>query len=341
MASSSDKRITAKKVMTYIAFLALACILMYFSFKNIDWNDFLEGMKSCSLTLVILSTIVSLIISYIRAIRWKILIYPLDRRIATRECFDGVNTGYLVNFIFPRAGEVTRCGVITGAGKASFESVLGSVVIERAIDMISMILIFIAVFIFEWKRFGDFLKINVLDNLAVKFGNVGFWITLVAIAAAIVLAILLIRRYKAQIMKNRVFGKILNILTGLKDGLLSWRKMDLKLRLKFIWHTIVIWFGYWLMSYLTIIAFPAMASFDATDALFIMLAGSLGWVVPVQGGIGAYHFIVALALTTIYGMTQTDGMVYATISHTSQSIMMILAGLASMVSIAFYKKAKQ
>jgi len=72
---------------------------------------------------------------------------------------------------------------------------------------------------------------------------------------------------------------------------------------------------------------------NSIDALFLMVVGSLGWVVPVQGGIGAYHFIVSLALTSVYGISRTQGFVFATISHETQAVTMILFGLFSLIRI--------
>jgi len=74
------------------------------------------------------------------------------------------------------------------------------------------------------------------------------------------------------------------------------------------------------------------------DALFLMVVGSLGWVVPVQGGFGAYHFIVSMTLVPIYGVTQSTGLIFATISHESQVVQMIICGIISLISVAVYKK---
>ena len=73
------------------------------------------------------------------------------------------------------------------------------------------------------------------------------------------------------------------------------------------------------------------------DALFLMMVGSFGWVIPVQGGIGAYHLIISLALYTVYGISQTTGVIFATISHGSQAITMLLFGAISLLSITIRK----
>ena len=70
-----------------------------------------------------------------------------------------------------------------------------------------------------------------------------------------------------------------------------------------------------------------------------MIVGGLGWVVPVQGGLGAYHFIVSLALLKVYEIPQTMGVVFATISHESQALVMIICGAAAVIGIWSRRRA--
>ena len=76
----------------------------------------------------------------------------------------------------------------------------------------------------------------------------------------------------------------------------------------------------------------------ASDALFLMMVGSFGWVIPVQGGIGAYHLIISLALASVYGISQTTGVIFATISHESQALTMLVCGVISLISFTLSKR---
>ena len=106
----------------------------------------------------------------------------------------------------------------------------------------------------------------------------------------------------------------------------------------FFAYTLIIWIGYWLCSLWTMRALPAFDALDGWDALFLMVVGSLGWIVPVQGGFGAYHFIVAMTLMPVYGMDKQTGLLFATVSHESQIVQMLLCGLISLVSWAVYRR---
>lgn len=97
----------------------------------------------------------------------------------------------------------------------------------------------------------------------------------------------------------------------------------------FLLLTLLLWTMYFLMSWFIIKALPMDFGFTFADALFIMLVGSLAGIVPVPGGFGAFHYIVALALQTLYAIPFETGLIFATLSHESQAVTVILCGLLS------------
>ena len=109
----------------------------------------------------------------------------------------------------------------------------------------------------------------------------------------------------------------------------------------FFGYTLLIWISYWLCCLWTLYAFPGTESLTGLDALFLMAVGALGWVVPVQGGFGAYHFIVAMTLVPIYGFAESTALAFATISHESQVVQMLVCGLVAWASWAVcHRKSK-
>ena len=97
----------------------------------------------------------------------------------------------------------------------------------------------------------------------------------------------------------------------------------------FFAYTILIWVTYWFMAASIVWAAPFLDGLDMIDALFLSLVGGIGFAVPVPGGIGAFHFIIGLALSMVYGLPMEMGIIYATLSHTCQAITQILFGLFS------------
>ena len=237
-----------------------------------------------------------------------------------------MNIGYLANFVFPRIGEFVRCGVISKDskdGKASYDKVLGTVVTERSLDMIVMLLILFVFLLVKWDEFGTFFVDRMWIPLSQRL-NFSLWWIVVAVVFIMAAAICLIIRYRER---SAFAGKLWKFCRGLLDGIVSCFRM--KGWWKFLLYTALIWLMYFLMSYMSLRAVPLLDELSGTDALFLMLAGSLGWVVPVPGGFGAFHYIVALALSTVYNLPFELGIIFATISHESQSLMMAVTGLSS------------
>lgn len=133
--------------------------------------------------------------------------------------------------------------------------------------------------------------------------------------------------------------KIWGLSVGLGQGLTSCLRMERKWM--FLIYTALIWASYWLMAVSIMRAVPELDSLNLVDALFLSLAGSLGWVVPVPGGIGAFHFVVSLALSSIYALPMAQGIVFATLSHESQAITMLLFGGFSFLWESFRQKGER
>ncbi len=317
----------------YILLLALAGLLLWFSFKGVKWEDFVAGLKEADFRWIGVSMAIGIVAFFVRALRWRLIMIPLGQKISKRDSWDGINIGYLTNFAIPRAGELARCGVITRKTGLPFESVAGTVVLERSIDMLSLGIVFISVIFFFWDSFGGFINTQIIESMQSHF-SVGLIIIAVSTIVASAIFLYIIYKYRQS---HPILRKIADIVKGVLKGLLSGFKMPQKWL--FLIYTFLLWVCYWLMSYTSILAFSSMnQGLGASDALFLMMVGSFGWVIPVQGGIGAYHLIISLALASVYGISQTTGVIFATISHESQALTMLVCGVISLISFTLSKR---
>ena len=330
----------------YIISAAIACVLLYFSFKEVSWPDFIAALKSCRWEFILLSMIASIFAFWLRGLRWREILLPIDPTTSRITTFNAINIGYIANFVFPRIGEFVRCGFITknsqniphgpdsqeGVRKlASYDKVLGTVVLERSWDMITMFLFLIILLAFKWNEFGGFFVEKMWKPMQ-KYFNFSMWWIVLAICFSVVLLVWLVLATKD---KWKPSGRLCEIFGGLMQGIGSCVKM--KQTRNFFIQTALIWAMYWLMSAATMWALPDLDTLGIVDALFLMIAGSLGWLVPVPGGFGAFHFVVSLALSTIYGIPFELGIVFATLSHESQAITMALCGGGSYLYETFRK----
>lgn len=328
----------AGKIIRSIIFLLLSVVLLYFSFRGVKWRDFTDGLMSCNYAWILVSMIVGVMGFVVRALRWRLLMLPLNGKVSRMEAYNGVTVAYLTNFVFPRAGELARCGVIAQTGKISFEGTLGTVVLERTFDLFCLLFWVLFLLVFKWQQFGKFIEETLLEPLFVKIqDNIVYGIIAVAVLLAIVIIPVLLRK---KLSRFKIFNKLSGVVKGLVKGFLSAFKM--KHKWLFLLYTALLWGTYWLTSLTTIYAFPQVHDLTAIDALFLMIVGGLGWAVPVQGGIGAYHLVISMALLGVYGIARQTGIIFATISHESQALVMIICGAVSLVIInAAIKKIKR
>lgn len=320
--------------MKYAVSASLAFVLLYFSFRDVEWADFMEGLKSCRWEFILLSMAAGSFAFWLRAVRWRKLLLPIDSSITRITAFNGINIGNISNFVFPRIGEFIRCGVITRRSepvspddpehkKASYDKVLGTVVLERSWELLVMLLLLAVVVVGGFNRFGGFFVEQIWTPMAQRLDFSIWWIVAVLTLAGVA-GCLALWRYRDT---NPVFSKVWGIFRGILQGFASCMKMDRKWM--FFAYTAFIWMTYWLMAASTVWAAPFLSDLDLIDALFLSLVGGLGFAVPVPGGIGAFHFIISLALSGIYGIPAELGIIYATLSHTSQAITQIFFGAGS------------
>ena len=322
------------QILKYAVSASLAFVLLYFSFRDVEWADFMEGLKSCRWEFILLSMAAGSFAFWLRAVRWRKLLLPIDSSITRITAFNGINIGNISNFVFPRIGEFIRCGVITRRSepvspddpehkKASYDKVLGTVVLERSWELLVMLLLLAVVVVGGFNRFGGFFVEQIWTPMAQRLDFSIWWIVAV-LALAGAAGCFALWRYRDT---NPVFSKVWGIFRGILQGFASCLKMDRKWM--FFAYTAFIWMTYWLMAASTVWAAPFLGELDLIDALFLSLVGGLGFAVPVPGGIGAFHFIISLALSAIYGIPTELGIIYATLSHTSQAITQIFFGAGS------------
>ena len=316
---------TLKKILKYAISASIAALLLWFSFRDVEWSEFMAGVRSCRWEFILLSMAAGAFAFWLRGLRWRQLLLPIDSQTTRLTAFNGINIGNISNFVFPRIGEFVRCGVITRRTTATYDKVLGTVVLERSWELLVMLLMLAIVIIGGFERFGTFFLEQIWQPMTSRL-NFSLWWVIMALAAAAAALIYIIWKYRDR---NPFCIKVWGIFRGLAQGFTSCLKMDRKWL--FFAYTACIWLTYWLMAASTMWAAPFLEGLDLIDALFLSLVGGLGFAVPVPGGIGAFHFIISLALATLYGIPMETGIIYATISHTSQAITQIFFGAGSYV----------
>ncbi|HRG51396.1 MAG TPA: lysylphosphatidylglycerol synthase transmembrane domain-containing protein [Bacteroidia bacterium] len=328
-------------ILKFIFFLGLGVLLVWLSVKDIS-KEQQEKIKIALLqadySFVALSILVGILSHYFRAIRWKILLVPLNHRPKTSNTFFAVMVGYLANLAINRLGEVTRCGMLNQYEKVPFTEGFGSVVAERALDLICLILIFFITLFIEFDKIYGIANDQIITPFFLKLKSLFEHKILLAIMVVMLLIIAAILFYFRKKLQEIFSAKIKNFIVGLWQGLISIK--NVKQPISFIAYTILIWLMYILQAYVCFFAFPETAQLPFMAATVIMVFGSLG-IIAVPGGTGAYQAIVMPILITVYLVPDTSAFAFAWTVWAAQIVLILTLGLISLILLPLLNKQEK
>jgi len=320
------------KTLRFFLFLSIGLFLLYLAVRSVNFEEFVDTLSKANFLWVALALFFALIGYMSRAYRWRLLIKPLNYNPPFRNVFYALMLGYTANFALPRIGEVTRCGSLRKSDRIPVDSLLGTVIIERAIDLVVLLTILVVIFFTKMEFFGGFFRQRLFRPLmdplqgVAHFPLINWLIGLVVLAGIVVLVRFLSRKFSRAPVVIKVKKLIRGVIYGLKTIA---RMQD---RWVFVLHTVIIWMMYFLMTYVLVFALPATNHLQPVDGLFLLVIGGLGMSAPVQGGLGVFHVITMLGLS-LYGISESEGFAYAVLSHESQSLFAILLGGLSFIML--------
>jgi uncharacterized protein (TIRG00374 family) len=328
------------QTLKFIAFLAVGILLLWFAFRKTDFNKLSADLKEADYSWLLLSVLFGFIAYVSRARRWVILINPLGFKPSLRNAFYALMTGYLANLALPRIGEITRCVALSKKEKIPVDQLIGTVVIERTIDFISLMLIMIILIFTSSDQISLFLKESILvpiqEKVLLIFGIT--WISWVILFVLLIIALVLMIRNKINLRKIRFFSKMFDMGRGVINGLKTITNLERKW--EFIFHTVFIWINYALMTWVVVFSIESTSNITFPDSIFLLVIGGLAMSAPVPGGVGAFHYIISRGLLFVKGIPIEDGLVYALLTHESQLIFVAIIGTISFF-IIFKKDRKE
>ena len=344
----------SKKILKIALSFALAGVFVFFAFRGIDWASFAQDIRQTRWIWVLAFCVVSVGALIFRMLRWQALLRPLHSgadaaesgsggsaagsadgadgaggKVSALRVWDANNVGNIVNVVIPGSGEFVRCGYMT-AGRSSYDKVLGTVVTERICDVLAIVLLMAIAILCGSEQMKQFFRNNIAGAAAGQLSLLWVLAGVLLLLAAGVWALWHFRE------RNAFCWKIADKLKGFAGGMTSFVRMRKKWL--FIIYTIGIWTMYVLMSYSIIKAMPELSHLGAADALFLCAIGNFASVIPVPGGIGAYHYLVALLLSGIYGVSWETGLLNATLNHELHAILILLIGAVSYISLTLQNR---
>lgn len=313
----------------FIAFLAVGVLLLWLAFRNVNFSKLGADLKEADYSWLLLSVLFGFIAYVSRARRWVLLVNPLGYHPSFKNAFYSLMTGYLANLALPRIGEITRCVALGKKENIPVDQLIGTVVVERTIDFLSLLTIMILLIISSGDQITLFLKDSILVPIQQKIFSIfgSTWVLWVVLFILMIVALFLVIRYKKRLRKVRFFAKMFDLARGIINGLKT--ITNLKRKWEFVLLTINIWVNYILMTWVVVFSIDSTSHLTLADSIFLLVIGGLAMSAPVQSGLGAFHYIISRGLLIVKGIPLEDGLVYALLTHESQLIFVAIIGTIS------------
>ena len=315
-----------KKILQIVASLLIAGFFIWLSLKDIDAGDVYNQIKSVKLGWLLLFIPLTLFSHFLRGLRWELLLAREKIQPSKLTLFTGVMLGYVMNLVFPRLGEVSRPVYVARKMDVSSGMMIGTILLERLIDLLFLILLF---YIVVFTLVGD------PEVLSGVFGREslpsGLLLGIALATLTLPLGLLLLFRFSRALSARfvipsgakqediplfmRLMRKVFDLIESFSNGILSIRYVpNWPL---FIGYSLLIWVCYILMMLIPfgMLDFGPTYGLGLKEATIATMISSIGIVIPTPAGIGTYHLFVQQALYQLYSIPLVDGLTFATVTH--------------------------
>ena len=255
--------------------------------------------------------------------------HPRTSEIRTSVCLYAVFISYAASLIIPRIGEFSRCAILKRYDGVSFSKALGTVVTERAVDTLIVMIYSGIILLIEMSVFGTFFQKTgtSLDHILESFSLTGWLVTGVCGIAVLILLHLLLKNFS-------IYNKVKMTLGGIWEGVLSLRGIrNLPL---YLFFSIGIWVMYFLHYYLTFFCFDFTAHLGIGCALVSFVVANFAVIVPTPNGAGPWHFAIKTMLI-LYGVADEQALWFVLIVHTVQTMLVVALGIYAWAALSFTK----
>ncbi|HLT52547.1 MAG TPA: lysylphosphatidylglycerol synthase transmembrane domain-containing protein [Flavobacteriaceae bacterium] len=312
---------TTKKAIKILIPIVLAIFFGWYTFSQIPVSEIIPYFKKADYSWIIIGVFCGVLSHLSRAYRWRYLLEPLGYKVSFPNRIMAVFIGYLTNYGIPRSGEVLRAAAITNYEKVPFEKSFGTIVAERAADLLVMLGIVAITLILQFDYIFGLLEQSIPLKKLLILGVVG-----------LILVFLLVLFIKKS--KGKFAQKLKTFMKGLLEGATSILKMEHKWA--FIAHTLFIWIMYIMMFYITTFSIEEVSGLSVGAILVSFIATSLT-IAATNSGLFVYPLAVA-ATFSLFGIPELPSIAFGWIVWSSQTLMVILFGVLSFIFLPIYNQ---
>ena len=329
----NSKSIFRSAIKIILPFL-LGCLLLVFLYRNMDISEIWQLVKTgVDYKIILFSLVFGLAGNVIRGLRWGLLIRSIGEKFKMSNLINAVLGNYAVNLVLPRMGEIWRCGIITRYEKISFSKLLGTLFIDRISDTVMVGGIVLSIFIYNFDFFINFFQQN--PNLVTGFQSLTHSVWIYLFLAIIIFSVWFVFKYLSNFtLVQKIKGILKDIWSGVKSVWL------LESKGLFILQSFLIWTCYFFYFYITFYAFDFTRDLGISVGLIAFTMSSIGVAVPIQGGIGPWHFMVISTLVC-FGVKENDAAAFALVVHTIQTAWFAICGLIGIIALPLTNRKQE
>jgi uncharacterized protein (TIRG00374 family) len=324
------------QVLQFFVFSLVALLFFRYVYSGQDLGKMVAKLLLIDPKWVLYSMLMALASHLSRAARWCLAVKPLGYRASVFPAFLAVLFGYFINSLpVPRLGEFARCWLFAKTSKVPVAVGLGSVIAERVVDLLMLLLITSSAILIEYDRLIGFLSGEYSQN---RSGVNSKLLILFGLALFGLLVLFVLYRLRAKLLAIKWVQKIVAIFVSLQQGLLGLSKLS-KIELGiYLAHTIFIWLMYYGMAYVLVFSMSETAALPPVAGLTMVAMGGIGMAFPTPAGVGSYHYFMTQALL-LYAVPEVPAKEFAFLLHSSQVLMALGTGvLALLISQMLIKR---
>lgn len=318
---------TLKKAINIAIPFVLGGSILWWMYRNTDFQEIENTvLYKMDWGWMLFSLVFGVTAQLFRGIRWQQTLEPIGEKPRWSDCIHAVFISYASSLIIPRSGEFARCAILTKYDNVSFTKALGTVVTERVIDSLLILVITAAVILSQFPVFNTFFDHTGtnLEQTLREFTTTGYIVTAICFVITIGFIWLILKKFT-------LMTKLKAIVANIKEGVLSLK--DVKNKWLFAFYTIAIWASYFLHYWLTFKCFNFTEELGFTAAIVSFIVGSISVIVPTPNGAGPWHFAVKTILV-LYGVASVNAEAFALIVHTIQTALVPLLGIFSIAALS-------
>jgi len=318
---------TLKKAINIALPFVLGGGILWWMYRNTDFQEIENTvLYKMDWGWMLFSLVFGVTAQLFRGIRWRQTLEPIGEKPRLADCIHAVFISYASSLVIPRSGEFARCAILAKYDNTSFTKALGTVVTERAIDSLFILLITAIVFCSQLSIFNTFFDHTGtnLENILMGFTTTGYIVTGICLVITLAFLWLILKKFTFMTKLKAVFSNI-------KEGILSLRGVQNKWLFSF--YTLAIWASYFLHYWITFKCFDFTAELGFTAAIVSFIVGSISVIVPTPNGAGPWHFAVKTILV-LYGVASVNAEAFALIVHTIQTALVPVLGISSLIMLS-------